>query len=175
MSDNPAPLTNEAATEQLERYAALAGKVAAIGGRRNVLIARANAAADKMAAPIVAEMAEILATIETWWSAGGKDLLPAKRKSIELGGCMIGSKVGATSLININAGGFDKQAELMRKLAWAEPFVRVTVSIDKGAVSKAMAGPLAPKLKGRGFRLEDGTDEFFLKAVAQSGAVTTSA
>jgi hypothetical protein len=163
-------LTTEAATELLERYAVLAGKAGALGARRDVLIVRANAAADKLIAPIAAEMAGIRAQIEPWWQAEGAKLLTGKRKSIELGGCMIGTKQGKASL-QLKSGDFDKEAEKLRKLAWAKPFVRVTVAIDKAATRTGLAGPIGGKLKARGFFEKPGADEFFVDRVAQAGAV----
>lgn len=165
-----APLTTEAATELLERYAVLAGKGGALGARRDAMIVRANAVADKLIAPIAAEMAVIKAQIESWWKTEGVKLLTGKRKSVELGGCMIGTKQGKASL-QLKSGEFDKEAEKLRKLAWAEPFVRVTVAIDKTATRTGLTGPLGPKLKARGFFEKPGAEEFFVERVAQAGTV----
>ncbi|AJP72939.1 host-nuclease inhibitor Gam family protein [Sphingomonas hengshuiensis] len=171
-TDTPAlqaPTSIEEAAALLERYAVLAGAMTTIAERRTKILARANAAADGAATPLIDEMAAIAALIEPWWKANAAALTEGKRKSIELGGCMIGSKLGASSLISAKAS-FDQQAEAMRKLEWGKPYVRVTVSIDKAAVRKGLAGPDAAKLKRRGFSVAAGADEFFLERVAQDGA-----
>jgi hypothetical protein len=165
-----APLTTEAATELLERYSVLSGKAGAVAGRRDLLLDRANVATDKLIAPIAAEMEVIKAQLEPWWKTEGVKLLTGKRKSIELGGCMVGTKQGRASL-QLRSGDFDKEAEKLRKLAWAEPFVRVTVAIDKTATRNGLAGPLGAKLKARGFFEKPGADEFFVDRVAQAGTI----
>ncbi|MDK2757542.1 MAG: host-nuclease inhibitor Gam family protein, partial [Blastomonas fulva] len=103
MSDTAAtkhrqPRTLEQATAMLERFAVLDGDRAGIEAERNEQIAKINAAADEQLVPIVEEMVAIGEKIQPWWAKAAAELLPAKRKSMELGGCIIGSRTGKTVL-----------------------------------------------------------------------------
>lgn len=170
----PLPLKTVAdATAALERYAALSGQVAAIARRRDAILSRANAAADRLAMPLTAELATIAARLEPWWAKNAAALTDGKRKSIELGGCMIGSKSGRATL-SLAGDDFDAAAAKLRLERWAKPFVVVKVSIDRTATLKALGGPHGDKLKAAGFAEKPGSETFFVNAVAQAGAVSTN-
>lgn len=92
------PRSTKAATALLERYADLDSRLALVELDRNERIAQANLLADVAAAPMLRERDGIAAGIQAWFGAAGKDLLPKGRKSMELGGCMLGTRATRTSL-----------------------------------------------------------------------------
>jgi phage host-nuclease inhibitor protein Gam len=151
----------------LERYAALSDQLQRIEADRGVAIGDANAIADGLAEPVLGELDVIRAKLEPWWAKAGAGLLQKDRKSTELGGCMIGTKKGADSL------GVPEDAkpvvEALKKLRWAKPLLRVTTSLDKGAVLKSIDGIYAEQLKALGLKRVTGADAFFVKRAEQQG------
>lgn len=163
------PRTTSAATELLERYAELAGQSAAIETIRGGQLAEINAASDKELLPILDEMAGIEATIAPWWAKNAEKLTEGKRKSIELGGCMIGSRAGSATL---GYDGAEKSSvAALQGARWAKPLIRVTASIDKAATLKALTGPNKVKLAALGFKKVDEDESFFVKRVEQGGTI----
>lgn len=157
------------ATAALTRHAAIEGEIAAIEEGRSGKLADINTAADQARQPLDKELAAIGEALEPWWSANGGEHTSGKRKSAELGGCMIGTRSSKEKLAI--AGDQDALVEDMRTLRWAKPYVRVTYSIDKQAVLPAMVGKHGEALRSLGFSVEPASDTFFVKRVAQGGVV----
>lgn len=167
MSD-PADLpTLDEATALLERHAALEGKVEQIQGVRNRLISRANARADTACAPLLTELAGIAEKLEPWWEANAAELTKGKRKSIELGGCNIGTRQGKDKLGT--AEDLEPVIKSLQRRAWAKPLLVTTVSIDRAAVLKSMDGLYKRQLTELGFSCVGGTAAFFIKRTEQGG------
>lgn len=106
MSKLPVNATLDKATPKIERYARLAGDLAVVQGNRDAALSRTNAVADELAKPILDEMARIAAELEPWWKRIAPTLLKGKRKSIELAGCVIGTRSSKAKLLtcSISAG-----------------------------------------------------------------------
>ena len=153
----------------LERYAALDGERAAIEGQRNESIAAINATADKMLTPVIEEMEAIAAKIEPWWAKSRDAILTGKRKSVELGGCMIGTRSGSTKLAI--EGQEKKIAERMKALAWARRLLRFSFSLKKADILKALDGKRGDELREFGFSKDEGEETFFLQRAEQSGTI----
>lgn len=161
----------EQLTPLLERFAQLGVELDLADAARNDAIAAANTAADQIALPIVKEMDEIRAAVEPWWKRNGANLLTGKRKTVELAGCMIGSKAGRSSLQF--AGGDDAAATAaLQAHRWAKPYVRVTYAPDKTAIGTALTGKHAKQLAELGFSKPAGAETFVLERVVQEGTVT---
>lgn len=171
MSEKPkTPRTAEAATEMLARYAALNSQLVLIRAARDEVIASANQAADAGALPIVAEMNLVRAALEPWWRKAAPGLTAGKRKSIELGGCTIGSKLGKDTLA-LAGEDFDAAAVALQACRWGKPYISIKVSVDKSAALKAIDGPHKAKLAELGFSRKPGADAFYITPLAQAGAV----
>lgn len=162
----------EKGTAVLERYSALAGQLATIEEDRATALASTNAVADGIAAPIVAEMQLLEQQLKPWWIRIADKVTGGKRKSAELGGCMIGTKDKAASLAI--AGDEAAIVEQLKGQRWAKDYLRTVTSIDKIAVLKAIAGPNAhaQKLTDVGFSKTDPEPTFILKRVAQPGTIS---
>lgn len=163
------PRTLEAATAMLERFAMLDGDRSAIEAERNEQIAKINAAADEQLVPIVEEMAAISDKVQPWWAKAAVELLPAKRKSMELGGCIIGSRTGKTVLAI--AGAEDALIAALAKLRWGKVFAPAKPKLDKTALLKATSGAKAEDLAKLGVTAKPGEESFVLARAEQSGTI----
>src|SRR4051812_43625331 len=106
------PKSQAAATKLLEEYADLDGRVALVEEERAKAIASANQRADAAVAPMLERRAAIAAAVESWWPGAAPHIANGK-KSVELGGCIIGTKKSRAKL----AHAFDtddKAAEALR-------------------------------------------------------------
>lgn len=158
-----APTTAQEATRLLKRHAGVQQKIAAIEAGRTRAIADANAAADKKLLPLVAQIGAMTAAIEPWWRANAAALTKGERKSIELGGCEVGTAFAAPSLA-FDGDQKDFGVKALQATKWGKEFVRTVVSTDKVAVRKALSGKRAEELKAIGFKLAQ-AESFFVKAV----------
>ncbi|MDE8654786.1 host-nuclease inhibitor Gam family protein [Novosphingobium album (ex Liu et al. 2023)] len=163
------PRSVKAATELLERYAAIEGDIALIENVRNAAIAEANKSADAGAEPLIAERDLIREKLAPWWKDAAASLTAGNRKSIELGGCMIGTRAGRDSLA-IN-GDEDAIAEKLSKRDWAKPLVRVVTRLDKKAIMKSIDGVYRKQLAALGLSRKAGGEQFFVERAEQGGTV----
>ncbi|MEM6907187.1 MAG: host-nuclease inhibitor Gam family protein [Pseudomonadota bacterium] len=151
----------------LERFAKCDAEIAAIEEARDVAISAANAQVDRDLAPLLKERTAIVVKLEPWWAEAAAGLTKGKRKTIELGGCIIGTREGKASLQVIG-----KAANLAQRLAeldWANDLVRTTVSLDKPAVMKALEGEDKAALEALGLSRVAGEVTFFVKRTLQGG------
>jgi phage host-nuclease inhibitor protein Gam len=162
-----APRTIAAATALAERYAAIEATIGGIEAQRNEAIAEANAEADKLAEQLLAERGAIREKLAAWWPGVSAELTKGKRKSIELGGCIIGSRSQRASLTI--AGDEKVIVTVLEKRKWAEPLLRKTTSLDKAAVLKSMDGVYAKQLAALGFTKNEPDDAFVLERAEQGG------
>lgn len=162
------PRTLEQAIALAERYAALQAQLAVAEETRAKAIADSNAVADAIVSPIVEELAALAAPLETWWARAAAKLTGGKRKSIELGGCMIGTR---SSKPKFGFTGTDAAAlAALKPHRWARALIRVVASVDKPATVKALAGKHGQQLAALGFSAE-ASETFFIERVAQEGTV----
>ena len=132
-----APQSKEAAIELLEQYAQSSASLAIINANRESALASTNAVADLLAAPLVAEMKEIVKQLKPWWASSFEELTAGKRKSIDLGGCTIGYRINPPSVGHSH--GTDADAVIvLQASAYSEQLVRVGYSLDKPAILKLL-------------------------------------
>ena len=161
------PRSMEAARKMLERYAALEDQIAWTEGLRNSAIAAANAASDREAEPLIAERDEIRTKLEPWWSENATEVTGGKRKSAELGGCLIGTVAGRDSL---DVAGDEAQVvTALGKRDWAKPLLRVKTSLDRSAILKSIDGVYKKQLAALGLKRKCGEVTFFIKRAEQGG------
>lgn len=165
-----APKSTAAATRLLERYAELDGKLAVIEERRSAEIGRANSSADAEASPLRSELEAIAGKLEPWWD-GAAATIAGGKKSVELGGCMIGTRMSRPKL----AHGFesdDKATEALRQTRWSKQTTRVRYSLDRTATAKLLTlrGKAAADLAALGFAIEQ-ADSFYVERVKQAATI----
>lgn len=168
------PKTLARATQLLERYSDLDGRLAAVEEGRTAELGRVNAAADAEAGPLVTELAAIAAQLEPWWQASGLALAQG-RKSLQLGGCLIGSRKGRPKLVHTFSDD-DKAVEALRATRWGKQTTRVKFSLDRTGAVKLLqlAGAGAGKLGELGFSI-DQSEAFFVERVEQACTIGAAA
>jgi len=163
------PRSIAAAETLCARYADNVGAVERIEDQRNRAIADANSAADAKLAPILEEQGKIEAKLAPWWESAKDELTEGKRKSIELGGCIVGTRAGRTSL-DVKGKPADVVEQLQGK-RWATKLLRVNVSIDKKATIAALDGPRADELKALGLSVKVADEQFLVQRAEQGGTI----
>lgn len=161
------PRSIKAATALLERFAELDGQIEQIETERQDAIAAINARADTAANDLIAERDKIAEKLEPWWGESAAELTEGKRKSIELGGCMIGSRTGRAKL-TVEGAEKDVVAAL-GGLRWAKLFLRVKTSLDRTALLKAVDGKHRVALAELGIARGEGQETFFVERAEQGG------
>jgi len=170
MTSHRKPRTIAAATTLLERYAELQGDIDLVEAARSEAIASANADADKAGEPLLAERDRLYELLAQWWPGVAEQLTEGKRKSIELGGCLIGSRQGRDSLAI--TGDEKVIVSALQREEWAEPLLNVKVSLDKVAVLKSIDGVYAKPLAKLGLARKQGEVTVFVER-AEQGRVRT--
>lgn len=166
-----APRSTEGAADLLGRYAEVDAKLAAVEACRRLEIGRINAAADVEAGPLVEEIKAIAAVLKPWWESDGRALATGGRKSVQLGGCMVGSRAGRATLGYEYA---DEAAAVaaLRETRYAKATTRVKYTLDRAATLKLVQadGAAGKALIGLGFKVEQ-NEAFFVERVEQAGVV----
>ena len=164
------PRSTEQATALLEQFAELDGQIAAIEANRRECIAAVNARCDTAANDLIARRDSIREKLAPWWKKNGEKLTEGKRKSIERGGCIIGSRAGSTSLAV--DGTEDDVVAALGKLRWAKKvLLRVKTSLDRKAILKELDGKRKDELEKLGLRKDHGEETFILERVQQNGTL----
>jgi hypothetical protein len=163
-------LTLEQAADKAAGYAELDAKVAKLEARRKAAHARIDAVMDAMVAPLLASLKPLHEDLGNWWNGAGEEIRKGK-KSIELGGCTIGSRLG-----NLTLYGPTDQAEAIKSLArttWGPALLTTTVSLNKPVIKAALPGPNGKQLVKLGFSIGR-SESFFIdtSAAAKLGAGT---
>lgn len=165
-----APRSLNEAQRLCERWAAIDGEIAAIEEARAVAIAAANAEVDKDLAPLVAQRAAIAGKLEPWWSENAKALTQGKRKSAELGGVVLGTRVSRARLAI--AGELADVVQTLSGLRWAKPFLRQKIELDRVAVLGAIDGKHGQALAELGVTAEQGAETFYMERTKQTGTLS---
>lgn len=165
------PKTLPAATRMLERYAIASLALADIESSRSFAIAAANAEADHSAGPLIKELTDLETALEPWWNGPGKDLAGGK-KSVQLGGCMVGIRKGKPSLAHTFPKDDDAATALL-STRYKKQTTRVKYSLDKVGTLKLLqlGGKAGELLQGMGFS-EKQDDRFFVERVEQPATIS---
>lgn len=163
------PRSTAQAVELLERYSVLAGELAVIEANRDAAIAATNAVADALATPVLADLEAMRGKLGAWWGKAGGALTEGKRKSIELGGCMVGTRMSRATLTMI--GDDDAMIQALSAVRWGKPFLRTKVTIDRVATLRGLAGDARGKLVELGFGASEAVAVFFVEPVKQGGTL----
>lgn len=168
-----APQSTEQAMVLLDRFATLDSELALAEANRQEALAATNAVADSIAIPLIAELKDIAKQLKPWWAASYDELTQGKRKSIELGGCMIGYRISPPKVTY--SGGTDAEAvTAVAASAYAEQIIRNTLSLDKPAILKLLEGDDSAALAELGFASKQ-SEVFFVERVAQAGTLSGAA
>lgn len=160
----PAAQSAAEAIAMLGRYAQLQASIDARRAQSEAKIAEIRAAVDAAIAPDEAEVKALFKQVQPWWTVNAEEFTQGKRKSIELGGCLIGHRTTTPKLklAEITEGEAIESLK-ERKL---DAFLRVTEELDKQAIIKALAAgdDGAMKLAELGFQVSQ-KDQFFIAPI----------
>lgn len=173
MSKAKPPRTIDQASALLTRFAALDGEIEGIEAVRIEQLGAVNATQDRLLAPLLEEREAIVEQLAPWWAKDGDALTKGARKSIELAGCMIGSRTGR-AVLEVPADMRGLLRTLARR-AWGKALLRTTVTLDKAAAMRAVEGKYRRQLATLGVTRKDGEERFFVERVAQGGVIDGTA
>jgi len=166
-----APRSIKAATEMLERYAVLEGDIGAVEADRGAQLSAINAASDTVAEPLLKERDELRGKLEKWWAGAAEELTEGKRKSIELGGCVVGTRAGKESLKLL--GPEKDVVAVLSALRWAKPLLRTKTTLDRKAVLMSLGGGHGLALAELGLLRGGGQETFYVQRTEQSGTLAS--
>jgi hypothetical protein len=167
------PKTIAAATKLLEEYADLDGRIALVEEDRSADIAAANQRADVAAAPMVKRRDEIAAMLESWWPHAVANDISKGKKSMQLGGCLIGTAVEREARPQFRER--RQGGEALFKTRFRKHTTRLKVALDRIGTLKLLqiGGKTAAAIAELGFRIEPGTDQFFVERVQQDRTISS--
>jgi hypothetical protein len=171
MAKCPIPKSLAAATKLLEEYANLDARIAAVEQDRALAIAKANQWADTAAGPMIEARDRIAAAVESWWPHAAP-LIAAGKKSVELGGCMVGSRT-ARARLGHSFENDDKAVEALQKTRYLRQTTKVKHSLDRTATLKLLQlkGKIGTALQAIGFKIDEPGDQFFVERVQQAATI----
>jgi hypothetical protein len=164
------PKSTAAATRLLEEYADLQARIALVEEDRTRAIAVANQRADVAAEPMLKRMGAIAAAVESWWPHAAP-LIAGGKKSVELGGCTIGTRLSRPKLVH----GFESDDKAIGAVPtrWFKQCTRIRYSLDRTGTLKLLqlGGKASQELATAGFRIEQ-EDKFFVERVQQAATIS---
>jgi hypothetical protein len=165
------PKSQAAATKLLEEYADLDGRIALVEEERAKAIASANQRADAAATPMLERRTAIAAAVESWWPHAAP-LIAGGKKSVQLGGCIIGTKKSRDSLTH--SFETDDQAALaLFKSPYRRHTTRLKVALDRIPTLKLLevGGKTGAGIAALGFSIKLGVDAFYIERVQQDRTI----
>jgi hypothetical protein len=172
MAGCPTPKSIAAATKLLEEYADLDGRIALLEEDRSADIAAANQRADIAAAPMIKRRDDITAIVEPWWPFAFAADVSKGKKSMQLGGCLLGVRKSKDKLAH-DFESDDKAALALFKTRFRRHTTRLKVALDRMATLKLLqlGGKTGAAVAELGFKIEPGTDQFFVERVQQERTI----
>lgn len=163
-----APQTREEAIALLERFAVGSARLDALKAHQDEELARIRAACDQASDPLRAELAEIAAQLKAWFTVNRTALTAGRRKSIFLGGCEIGERLG-TPALRLPQGTNEQDAiALLEQLEGGAELVRIVKALDRAAIIQLLrSNPqdgLAQQLQAARFAISQ-SRRFFVDAM----------
>lgn len=170
MAACPIPKSIAAATKLLEEYADLSACLVAVDEDRQRSIAAANQGADVAADPLMKRQEIILAALESWWPSAALAIANGK-KSVQLGGCMIGTRLSRPKL----GHGFENDDKAVNAIPSRhfKQCTRIKYSLDRTSTLKLLqlGGKAGQDLAAVGFRI-DQSEQFFVERAEQASTIT---
>ena len=162
----PAALPSiEEGQKLIARFALLSARQSTIEADLAKAIAPLKATADKKLAPIESEMASIKASVEPWFFANRGELLAKGKKSVELSGCVIGSRLGPKRLV---LPGTDDEAIDVLQRGRFHKLIKRVFQLDKKAISLRIETEPEGDVAKLGFSIAQ-ADTFFIDPAVHTG------
>lgn len=163
------PQTVDEAVALATRYLELSMSIEQLKADADASIAQIQAARDAMILPVKQDVDRIFSDLRDWWSVAGPEMTKGKRKSIEIGGCIIGERTPPPSLRHPGVTA-DALIDALERLE-LDHFLRVKTSLDKPLILSALRSgdDLGDALAALGLKVEQ-RDEFFIDRAAPAEA-----
>ena len=176
----PVPQTTADAIPMLKRWSDLHIEVAKVKLEAEDAKAEIDTARDLLLLPIAAEAKRLMAALKTFFIARQDELTDGKRKSVVLGPCRIGMRLGNPTL-DYPKGDEDQLLEDLRQLGFDDWAWREKVELNKEALIAALKPNEdddegvadAVALIGLGFGIKQ-TETFFVERLETDPAVVAS-
>lgn len=136
-----APQTLDEAISLLDRSSCLMASLSSLEADREASIAAIHAAHDALAGPVEIEVKSLFTRLKPWWEVASDQLTDGKRKSIELGGCVIGTRTANPSLKLPKGTSADDVIEMLMNYGLAQ-FVNLKTTLNKAAIITALRQPV---------------------------------
>jgi hypothetical protein len=114
---------------------------------------------------------EIAASIASWWPHAAPHIAGGK-KSVQLGGCVLGTKKSRDKLGH-RFESDEKAVEALLASRFAKHTTRVKYSLDRTSTLKLLqiGGKTAVSISELGFTIEPGSDQFYIERVQQDRTI----
>jgi phage host-nuclease inhibitor protein Gam len=136
-----APQTLDEAISLLDRTSALMAGLSSLEADREASLAAIAAAHDAVAGPVEQELKSLFIRLKPWWEVARDQLTDGKRKSVELGGCVIGTRTANPSLKLPKGKSADEVIEMLMNFGLAQ-FCNVKTTLNKAAIIMALRQPV---------------------------------
>lgn len=135
----PVPTTDEGAIALVAAYIDVERSIRAAAERADAKIAGAKAELDTFIAGVAPEQKDRFAAIKSWWEAGAKDRWAGKKRSADVAGAKIGTRLSTASVKMPKGVKIDAIVEWLRGLRWtgASRFIRTKYELNKDALIAA--------------------------------------
>ena len=175
-----APQTLAEATLLLNEYARIEALISQLSAEREAGFAKLQADYQAMAAPLGEQLGLLFKQIKPWYEANRAAMTLDSRKSVKIGGCEIGHRIGNPTLklppTKSEASAIAwLEAQFAEGLSWPNGFIRRVKTLDKAAMIRVLRLD-APSLATIG--LQDGgflvtqREVFFIESAALPGVMT---
>ena len=163
------PQSPEEAVKLAEVYLVTQAGIDQIRADADTAIAQIQTIRDERALPLEQALKQIFSDLRDWWAVAGAEMTDGKRKSMEIGGIVIGERTTPPALKHPGQKAGDI-AETLLDLRLDE-LLRITNALDKPAILKALKADdeIAFLLSWVGLVTEQ-KDEFFIARAAPAEA-----
>ncbi|QUM72170.1 host-nuclease inhibitor Gam family protein [Sphingopyxis granuli] len=159
------PATDEEAIAMIAAYGDVERAIRTSAEKADAIASAAKAEHDTFVAEAAPLQREAFAALKSWWEAGGAGRMAGKRRSADLAGAKIGTRLGNKSVRLPRGTKIDAIVEYLRGLRWmgSSRFVRTKYSLDKDAIIAAWPDEADTRkvFEDKGVTV-DQDDEFFI-------------
>jgi len=133
------PVTDEGAIALLATYGEVERAIRVSAEEADKIAAGAKARHDALVAECAPLQRERFAALKSWWEAGAAARMAGKKRSAELAGAKIGTRLGNKSVRLPRGTKVEAIVEYLRSLRWmgSSRFVRAKYTLDKDALIAA--------------------------------------
>lgn len=161
----PVPATDEGAIALIGVYSDVERSIREAAERADEKIAAAKAEFDTFVAGVAPEQKDRFAAIKSWWEAGGATRMAGKKRSADVAGAKIGTRLSTMSVRMPKGVKVEAIVEWLRGLRWtgASRFIRTKYELNKDALIDAWDGEADTRkvFEEKGVRVTQ-ADQFFI-------------